>query len=346
MTAPTLADRATGIDQIAIREMYELANARGGDLVRLEIGEPDFDTPEHVLDAADEAARGGATHYTSNAGIPELREAIAEKTERDHGLAVDPDAVVAAAGATEAILLTLLATAEPGDEVVIPTPCWPQYRLQTQLVGASPVEVPLAAEDGFDLDADRVIDAMGPATSAVLLNSPSNPTSRCYDPDAVARVAAAAAEHDAHVLLDEVYASLDFAGDGRSLAADLDADNVVVINACSKQYAMTGWRLGWLIASPPLVEAATTLHPGTSTCASSVSQHAGVAALSGPQAPAERMHEAFRERAGTTWSTGWPTSRGSRPRRPRAASTRSSTSARSMGRATRSPSGCSPSTAS
>lgn len=295
-TRASLTDRATTIDQIAIREMFDLANAQGGDLVRLEIGEPDFDTPEHIIDGAAEAARDGATHYTSNAGIPELREAIAEKSARDHDLAVDPDAVVATAGATEALLLTLLATAEPGDEVVLPTPCWPQYRLQTQLVGATPVEVPLAAEDGFDLDVDRVIDAMGPDTGAVVLNTPSNPTSRVYDPDAVERITAAAAERDAHVILDEVYASLDFEGDARSRAADLDADNLVVINACSKQYAMTGWRLGWLVAPPAAVDAATTLHPGTSTCPSSVSQHAGIAALTGPQGPAERMHEAFRER--------------------------------------------------
>jgi aspartate aminotransferase len=295
-TRASLTDRATTIDQIAIREMFDLANAQGGDLVRLEIGEPDFDTPEHIIDGAAEAARDGATHYTSNAGIPELREAIAEKSERDHDLAVDPDEVVATAGATEALLLTLLATAEPGDEVVLPTPCWPQYRLQTQLVGATPIEVPLTAEDRFDLDVDRVIDAMGPATSAVVLNTPSNPTSRGYNPDAVERITAAAAERDAHVILDEVYASLDFEGDARSRAADLDADNLVVINACSKQYAMTGWRLGWLVAPPAVVDAATTLHPGTSTCPSSVSQHAGIAALVGPQAPAERMHDAFRER--------------------------------------------------
>lgn len=293
---PPLADRMAGIEQTAIREMYDRANAQGGDLVRLEIGEPDFDTPAHVIEAAADAARAGATHYTSNAGIQELREAIAEKSRRDHGLAIDPDDVVATAGATEALYLALLATAEPGDEVVRPTPSWPQYRLQIQLTGATPVPVPLPAEDGFDLDADRVIDAMGPETAAVILNSPANPTGRTYDAAAVSTVVDAAADLEAYVVLDETYASLDFTGDGRSLAAGLDATNVIHVNACSKQYAMTGWRLGWLAGPDPVVTAAANLHPGTSTCPSSVSQHAGIAALVGPQEAAAEMKAAFSER--------------------------------------------------
>ena len=293
---PRLASRATSIEQTAIRRMYDLAVAQGGDLVRLELGEPDFDTPEHVVDAAMAAAKAGGTHYTSNAGIPPLREAVAEKSRRDHDLDVEPEQVVVTAGASEAILLVLLATAERGDEVVLPTPAWPQYRMQIQLAGAEPVEVPALAEEGFALDVDRVVEALGPETGCVVLNSPSNPTGRTYAADDVAAVVDAAAEHGACVLLDEVYASLSFDGDGRSLAADLDADHVVHVNGCSKQYAMTGWRLGWLVGSAPVVDATTTLHPGTTSCASSVSQHAAVAALEGPQAPVEAMADAFRER--------------------------------------------------
>lgn len=295
-TSPTLAPRMDAVDGTMIRTMYDLAERQSSDLVRLEIGEPDFDTPAHIIDAAARAARDGATHYTSNAGIPALREAIAKKQRRDHELAVDPNRVVATAGATEALFLTLLTTSEAGDEVVIPTPAWPQYRLQVQLVGATPVEVALSPANDFDLDVDRVVDAITDDTACVVLNSPSNPTSRVYDVAAVEAVVDAAADHDAVVVLDEVYTTLDYAGDGRSLAADLDADNVVVINACSKQYAMTGWRLGWLVGPQHLVEAAITLHPGTSACPSSLSQHGAVAALSGPQDEAEAMAEAFRER--------------------------------------------------
>ncbi|MFB6155960.1 MAG: pyridoxal phosphate-dependent aminotransferase [Haloferacaceae archaeon] len=293
--SPPLADRVGTIEKTAIRTMYDLAEEKGDDLVRLEIGEPDFDTPEHIVDDALEAARGGATHYTSNAGILPLREAIAEKSRREHDLDVDPDDVVATAGASEAILLTLLAVAEAGDDVVLPTPAWPQYRMQIRLAGADPVEVPMD-ETGFDLDVERVVDAIGEETACVILNSPSNPTGRVYDAEPVERIVDAAAAADAYVILDEVYASLDFTGDGRSLAADLDTDNVVVVNGFSKQYAMTGWRLGWLSGPESVVESAKKLHPGTTTCPSSVSQHAGIAALTGPQEPIAEMGEAFRER--------------------------------------------------
>lgn len=294
--SPPLSDRATAIEQTAIRHMFDLAEAHDGDLVRLEIGEPDFDTPEHIVEAAAQAARDGETHYTSNAGIRELREAIAEKSAREHDLDVDPDSVVATAGASEAILLTLLAVAERGDEVVVPTPAWPQYALQIHIADADLVEVPMAAADGFTLDADRVVDAISERTSCVVLNSPSNPTGRLYDRADVEAVVEAAAAHDAYVLMDEVYETLAYEGEGRSLVADVARDNVVIVNACSKQYAMTGWRLGWLVAPEPVARATMKLHPGTTTCPSSVSQHAGVAALSGPQEPIEEMAAAFRER--------------------------------------------------
>lgn len=294
--SPPLADRVGDIEQTVIRTMYDMAEARGGDLVRLEIGEPDFDTPEFIVDSALEAARNGATHYTSNRGISELRDAIVEKSRRDHGLETSRENVVATAGASEAILLTLLAVAEAGDEVVLPTPAWPQYQMQIQLADASLVEVPMSPETGFDLDVDRVRDAMSDETACVILCSPSNPTSQVYDRTAVEEVVEAAAEHGAYVILDEVYASLDFGGDGRSLAADLAAENVVHVNACSKQYAMTGWRLGWLAGPKSVADAAAKLHPGTTTCPSSVTQHAGVAALTGPQDEQAKMHDAFRDR--------------------------------------------------
>lgn len=293
---PSLARRVDQIEETAIRSMYDLAEAQDDELVRLEIGEPDFDTPDHIVDAALEAARAGGTHYTSTAGMPALREAIAEKTARDHDRQVATEEVVATAGATEAILLALLAVADDGERVVLPTPAWPQYRIQIQLAGATPVEVPLPADDGFTLDPDRVIGELTDDTACVILNSPGNPTSQLIDPSVVHTIVEAAAAHDAYVLLDEVYASLSFDGDGRSLAADLDAENVIVVNACSKQYAMTGWRLGWLSGPEPVVQAAIKLHPGTTTCPSSVSQHAAIAALTGPQKPIESMRAAFRDR--------------------------------------------------
>ena len=295
-TPPQLSERTRKIEPTAIRYMYSLAEAQGGDLVRLEIGEPDFDTPGHIIDHAAEAAHGGATHYTSNAGAIEFREAVAEKSARDHDLDVDPENVVAVAGASEAILLVFLATTDFGDEIVLPTPAWPQYDMQIGFAGAETVEVPLSPEDDFALDADAVIEAINDDTGCVVVNSPSNPTGRIYEPEPVRAVAEAAADHGAYVLLDEVYSGLDFEERGRSLASELDTGNVGLINACLKEHAMTGWRLGWLVGPDPLIDAAIKLHPGTTASPSSVSQHAGVAALTGTQEPIEEMYEAFRER--------------------------------------------------
>ena len=295
---PALPDRVTSLEPTKIRTMVALAAEQDGDLVHLEIGEPDFDTPEHVVEAATEAARAGKTTYTTGRGVPELREAIAEKSAREHDLELDPGGeVMVASGAMEAICLALLTVAEAGSDVVIPTPAWPNYVIQARIADANPVQVAMPAERGFDLDPDRVADAMSGDTAAVVLNSPSNPTGRIHDPDAVERVVEAAAEHDAYVIADEVYSSLTFEGDSRSMVADVaDRDRVLVVNSCSKQYAMTGWRVGWLAGPERLIDNAVMLHPGTTLCASTPAQYAAVGALTGPQEPIRAMHDAFAER--------------------------------------------------
>ena len=195
--------RTAAFERSQIRVMFELAERENGDLVRLEVGEPDFDTPEHVVNAAHRAARDGETHYTSGAGIPELRTAIAEQMNEETGVSLDPDSQVSVTtGAMEALALTLLAVAGPGDEVVVPTPAWPNYLNQATLADARPVTVPLPAEAGFDLDAERVVERIGPDTAAVVLTTPSNPTGQVYAEDAVRAVVEAAADHDAYVVAD------------------------------------------------------------------------------------------------------------------------------------------------
>ena len=196
-----IRDRCT---RSRIRVMFDLAQATDGDLVRLEVGEPDFDTPDHVTEAAVAAAREGETHYTSNAGLPRLRTAIAETLAREYGVEYAPDDVLVTTGGMEALHLAALCTLPPGSELLVPTPGWPNHFTQARLADARPVEVPMPYP--FDLDADRVIDAMGDETGAVVLCSPSNPTGRVFDPDAVRAVVEAAADHDAYVLADEVYA--------------------------------------------------------------------------------------------------------------------------------------------
>ncbi|MFC7165612.1 pyridoxal phosphate-dependent aminotransferase [Halospeciosus flavus] len=292
-----LTDRVTGIEASKIREMFDLAEEAEGDLVRLEVGEPDFDTPEHVVDAATRAAREGETHYTANAGLPELRAAIADSLATDRDVHVDPDTeVCVTAGGMEALHLTLLCVASDGDEVVVPSPLWPNYFAQARLADATPVEVPLPEETGYALDADRIIEAINDDTAAVMLNSPSNPTGRVHDPADLRAVVEAAADHDAYVVADEVYMGLTYDVDPASVASLVDTDNVVLIDSCSKRYAMTGWRIGWLAGPEEVVSAATKIHESTSSCASSVSQHAAIAALTGPDEVREEMQAAFAER--------------------------------------------------
>lgn len=290
-----LSTRARSITRSQIRVLFDLAERTGGDLVRLEVGEPDFDTPAHVVDAAHEGALAGHTHYTASAGIRPLREAIAEYAAENHGVDVGPEGVVVTNGGNEAMLLAALATLDPGDELLLPTPAWPNYWAHAEFADATPVEVPMP--EPYDLDADRVVEAMGPATGAVVLNTPNNPTGRVYDDDEIRAVVEAAAAHDAHVVADEVYGDLVYDEEFRGTAALTGhPDHVVTVNSCSKTFAMTGWRVGWLAGAPDVAETVASMHEPTTSCASSVSQQAALAALTGDQEPFEEMFEAFRER--------------------------------------------------
>lgn len=292
-----IARRAASVERSQIRVMFDLAEAHDGDLVRLEVGEPDFDTPTHVINAAERAARGGATHYTSNAGIPELREAIAETMAREQDYRVDPDQILVTTGGMEALHLALLVIAEPGQEVVVPTPGWPNHFSQAKLAGAVPVEVPLPADQGFALDADSVVDRIGPDTAAVVLASPSNPTGQVFDRDEIRAVVDAAADAGAFVIADQVYARLTYDGSQRAIAADTDhPDHVLTVDSFSKTYAMTGWRVGWLAGPSDVLDRATAIRESTTACTSSIAQHAALAALTGPQDPVREMYEAFEER--------------------------------------------------
>lgn len=293
----TIADRADAMRRSMIRDMMEKAEGET-DLVRLEVGEPDFTTPGHIIEAAYRAALDGDTHYTSDAGMIELREEIARKMQREDGVDVDPETgIVVCAGANEAIHLALLAVVNPGDEILIPTPAWPNYATHAAAVGATPRFVGLSAEDGFALDVDRIVDALRADTAAVLLTTPNNPTGQVYDPKGVRAIADAAGARDAVVIADEVYESLTFGGESRSVASYVaDPDSVLVVNSFSKRYAMTGWRVGWLAGHPDVMQTARTFHQGTSSCASSVSQRAALAGLTGPQEPIRAMNRAFAER--------------------------------------------------
>lgn len=294
---PRLARRTTGVERSAIREMFDLAQEHDdGDLVHLEIGEPDFDTPKHIVQAASDAIADGATHYTSNAGLPALRRAIAADITDEYQY--DPESqVLVTAGAMEALTLAFLTLVDPGDEVVVPTPAWPNYRTQVEMAGGEFVGVPLDSENGYGLDSGAVVDAISDDTGLVVLTTPSNPTGQVYDSAATDAVVAAAAEHDATVVADEVYKDLVYDGDERSIVdTTAHPGHIVTLGSCSKTYAMTGWRVGWFAASPSVVEAATKFHESIVACAPTVSQHAAIEALTGDQDPIREMHEAFERR--------------------------------------------------
>ena len=294
---PTPTERVRACEPSKIRVMFDLAQAADRDLVRLEVGEPDFDTPDHVVEAAADAARAGETHYTSNAGLPELRTAIADTLHREFELEYDPGQITVTNGGMEALHLAMLATIEAGDELLLPSPSWPNYWTQARLADGVPVEIPMSEEEGYALDADRVIDRMSEDTGAVLLCSPSNPTGQMYDPEPMREVVAAAAEHDAYVIADEVYLGLVYDHDPVGIAALTGhPDHVLTVGSCSKTYAMTGWRVGWLAGPTEVLDEATKVHESTTACAGSVAQHAATAALTGPQEPVEEMYEAFAER--------------------------------------------------
>ena len=295
MHEPT--ERVRRAERSRIRVMYDLAEETDRELVRLEVGEPDFDTPDRVVDAAAEAARGGATHYTTNAGTPACRRAIRDAMAADFGVEHDVDEILVTVGGMEALHLATLATVGPGEELLYPGPAWPNYETQAFLADGRGVEVPMPAETGFALDGDRLAARMGPETGAVVLTTPSNPTGRVYDPGEIRTVVEAAADHGAHVVADEVYAGLTYDREPRGIAALTGhPEHVLTVGSCSKTYAMTGWRLGWLAGDRSVIDQATKVRESTTACASSVAQHAAIEALTGPREPFEEMYDAFRRR--------------------------------------------------
>jgi aspartate aminotransferase len=297
ISAPSLARRTDLVQRSPIRRMFDLAQDHDSDdLIHLEIGEPDFDTPSHITETATAAVKDGATHYTSNAGIPELRAAITDDIAP--GYEYNPDTeIIVTGGAMEALALAALTLVDPGDEVLVPTPAWPNYQTHAVMGGGEFVELPLDSADGFALDADRIVEAITDDTAIVLLGTPSNPTGQVYSAEATARVVAAAAEHNAYVVADEVYKDLTYVDNAKSIASSTNyPEHVITIGSCSKTYAMTGWRVGWFAAAPSVVDAAIKFHESTVACAPAASQHAALAALTGDQTPIREMFDAFCDR--------------------------------------------------
>jgi len=290
-----MAEFSARVEQVSISGIREVFEAAGEDAINLGLGQPDFPTPEHAREAAREAIREGhADGYTSNKGTRELREAIADKHARDNGLDIDPADVIATAGGSEALHVALEAHVDIGQEVVIPDPGFVSYDALTRLAGGRPR--PVALRDDLTLDPAAVEDAITDGTAAFVVNSPANPTGAVQSPADMREFARIADEHDVLCLSDEVYEHIVFEGEHRSPAEFADSDNVVVVNACSKTYSMTGWRLGWVTGSGDRVERMLRVHQYAQACAAAPSQYAAEAALSGPQDAVSEMVEAFERR--------------------------------------------------
>ena len=271
--------------------------ASGREVVHLEIGEPDFDTPEHVIAAAQQALDKGFTHYVPAPGIPELRTAVTEFLERTGRMTTTPDRVLITPGAKPIMFFTIMALCEEGDEVLYPDPGFPMYASIAAFAGAKPVPVPLREENGFVIDPDELRSLVTDRTKLLILNSPHNPCGSASTPEQLRAIAEIAIEHDLVVLSDEVYWALRYDGDHHSVL-DLDgmAERTILLDGWSKTFAMTGWRLGFGVFPRPLVEPVTRLLINSVSCTSAFSQYAAIAALEGPWDDVDRMLAAFRER--------------------------------------------------
>jgi aspartate aminotransferase len=274
--------------------------AQGRDIIHLEIGEPDFDTPSHIVEAGCRALRAGETHYTPTAGIPELRAAIAADVARSRGIAVDPEQVVVTPGGKPIMFFAILALVAEGDEVLVPNPSFPIYESMVNFVGGRPVFVPLRQENEFRFDLDEVRAGLSERTKLVILNSPANPTGGVLTPEDIAGLADILRERpDVFVLSDEIYSRMLYDSPFASIASEpgLGPDGrTIILDGFSKTYAMTGWRLGYGVMPVPLAEQITRLQVNSNSCTNAATQHAGLEALAGPQESVDRMLSEFRAR--------------------------------------------------
>ena len=279
-----------------------LARARamedaGRKIIHLEIGEPDFPTAPHIVEAAVEALRAGATHYVPAPGIPPLRQAVAAFLERTGRMRVSPDRVVVTPGAKPIMFFTILALAGDGDEVLYPDPGFPMYESITSFAGAVPVPVPLRERNGFRVDTDELERLITDRSKLLIINSPHNPCGSALTRQDCEAIADIAQRHDLTVLTDEVYWAIRY-GHKHASVLDVDgmADRTILLDGWSKTFAMTGWRLGFGVFPPALVEPITRLAINSVSCTSAFSQYAAIAALEGPWDPVDQMVAEFRRR--------------------------------------------------
>jgi len=271
--------------------------ARGKEIIHLEIGEPDFSTPPNIVEAAARALREGWTHYGPSAGLPQLREAVADEIAQRLGITVDPGEVVITPGGKPVMFFTILALVERDDEVLYPNPGFPIYESMIRFVGGKAVPYGLREDHDFDVNVDEILEKITDRTRLLILNSPHNPTGGVISRAELAPLAQALAGREIFVLSDEIYSRLIYEGEHASLAQFPGMkERTIILNGFSKTYAMTGWRLGYGIMRADLARQVTLLMTNSNSCTASFSQIAGVEALRGPQDSVDVMREEFRRR--------------------------------------------------
>jgi aspartate aminotransferase len=272
--------------------------ASGLQVYDFSLGEPDFNTPAHICEAATEAMRRGLTHYTAAEGILELRAAIAKRYRARYGLEFGPDQVIICNGAKHALHNALTATCERGDEVIIPTPYWVSYSDLVEMTGAKPVLVETSAQNGFRMKPVQLRQAQSRRTRLVMLNSPCNPTGAVYRREDLEALADVILDGSASVLSDEIYEQIVYAGEAVCFATVRPglAERTITVSGASKTYAMTGWRMGWAIGPPAIVQAMVNVQSQQTSSPSSISQYGALAALEGPQDCVEWMRKEFEAR--------------------------------------------------
>ncbi len=284
---------------LAITAMARDLRAQGVDVIGFGAGEPDFDTPEAIVHAAVEALQEGFTRYTASSGIPELRAAIARKLERDNNAIYQPEEIVVTVGAKQALYSIFQILLDPGDEVIVPAPYWVSYVDLPALAHGTPIVCPLDEENGFDLDPDGIERCLSPATRAVIVNSPSNPTGAVYSRGAVEAVMELAIKHGLLVITDEIYEKIVYGGAEALCPAGLGNDaweHTLVVNGFSKAYAMTGWRLGFVAGPRAVIDAIGKFQTQGTNNPTSFVQKAAVVAMDSPDEVFAPMVEEFRKR--------------------------------------------------
>jgi aspartate/methionine/tyrosine aminotransferase len=297
----SLADRMSRLGTESAFEVLARAKAMeaaGRKVIHLEIGEPDFPTADHIVEAAVEALRAGQTHYVPAPGVPPLREAVAEFLERTSRMRISPDQVIVTPGAKPIMFFTIMALCGEGDEVLYPDPSFPMYESITAFAGATPVPIPLREGNQFRIDTDELEHLVTDRTKLLIINSPHNPCGSALTRADCEAIAEFAMRHDLTVLSDEVYWAIRYGDEPHASVLDVEgmAERTILLDGWSKTFAMTGWRLGFGVFPPALVEPVTRLVINSVSCTSAFSQYAAAAALRGPWEPVERMVEEFRRR--------------------------------------------------